>query len=85
MCRATFVRITVSRYHTSHVPFALVVARNRAGRVSAREFNASAFIGRDNGVRGRRRPGVHLEVDEGLESYGVTTEDDHTFSMWSKV
>ena len=69
-----------------YVPFALVVARNvRAGRVSAREFNASAFIGRDNGVRGRRRPGVHLEVDEGLESYGVMTKDDHTFSMWSKV
>jgi len=44
-----------------YVPFALVVARNvRAGRVSAREFNASAFIGRDNGVRARRRPGVHL-------------------------
>ena len=69
-----------------YVPFALVVARNvRAGRVSAREFNASAFIGRDNGVRGRRRrPGVHL-YHEGLESYGVTTKDDHTFSMWSKV
>ena len=84
-CRATFVRITGSRYHTSHVPFALVVARNvRAGRVSAREFNASAFIGRDNGVRGRRRPGVHL-YHKGLESYGVTTKDDHTFSMWSKV
>jgi len=70
-----------------YVPFALVVARNvRAGRVSAREFNASAFIGRDNGVRARRRrSGVHLEVDEGLESYGVMTKDDHTFSMWSKV
>ena len=66
-----------------YVPFALVVARNRAGRVSAREFNASAFIGRDNGVhRRRRRPGVHLS-HEGLESYGVTTlvKDDHTFSM----